>query len=395
MSMTGKERFLTAMRRGIPDRVPVVPDISNMIPARLTGKPFWEIYLHNDPPLGRAYLDAARKFGFEPWMIHAPFVGGNAAFDLKPDNTLNLYNLSFPKDLVEARTLEETENRVVESKTLRTPHGDLEWTTFYPRDTPPWDKRKLIRDIPSDFEKLQWVMGERWTFHEACIDVDAVGDYGVYAIPVELPVDWWHAIRDGGTQTALLDYFRNRARLEEIFAFYTEYAASRLEAVLRADPGPDEIVFQGSASSLSLISPAIYRRHNLPFLKRLVKMCNEAGVIAHQHTCGRSLAIVEINHAELGLDVMEPLEKPPTGDVNLAEAKARFGDRFALKGNIATIGPLLHGTPEEVEREVIETLEAAKEGGGFILSTGDQVGGNTPLENLEAFIAAGRKYGRY
>jgi hypothetical protein len=40
-----------------------------MIPARLTGKPFWDIYVHQDPTLWKAYIDAARYFdidaGFE------------------------------------------------------------------------------------------------------------------------------------------------------------------------------------------------------------------------------------------------------------------------------------------------------------------------------------------
>ena len=94
-------------------------------------------------------------------------------------------------------------------------------------------------------------------------------------------------------------------------------------------------------------------------------------------------------------DVIEPLEKPPSGDVDLAAVKASYGNRVALKGNLLTSGNLLQGTPAEVEREVIDTLHDAGQGGGFVLSTGDQVGGNTPLENLHAMIAAGRKYGRY
>lgn len=46
MSMTPKQRFLTAMQAcGVPDRVPCTPDISNYIPCQRTGRPFWEIYL--------------------------------------------------------------------------------------------------------------------------------------------------------------------------------------------------------------------------------------------------------------------------------------------------------------------------------------------------------------
>ena len=46
-TMTSRERMLAAMSLEQPDSVPVTPDMSNMIPCRLTGKPFWDIYLDN------------------------------------------------------------------------------------------------------------------------------------------------------------------------------------------------------------------------------------------------------------------------------------------------------------------------------------------------------------
>jgi len=49
--MTSRERLLTCLAGKVPDCVPVAPDFSNMIPARRTGKPFWDLYLYNDPPI--------------------------------------------------------------------------------------------------------------------------------------------------------------------------------------------------------------------------------------------------------------------------------------------------------------------------------------------------------
>ena len=40
--MTSRERMMCAMRGETPDRMPVAPDISNMVPCKLTGKPFWD-----------------------------------------------------------------------------------------------------------------------------------------------------------------------------------------------------------------------------------------------------------------------------------------------------------------------------------------------------------------
>src|SRR3972149_1517995 len=69
-AMTSRERVITAMRNGKPDRVPVAPDISNMIPARLTGKPFWDIYIDDKPPLWKAYIDAVDRYGIDGWFIY-------------------------------------------------------------------------------------------------------------------------------------------------------------------------------------------------------------------------------------------------------------------------------------------------------------------------------------
>ena len=66
--MNSRQRLNAVMNRHIPDCVPVSPDFSNMIPAKLTGKPFWELYLYNNPPIYMAYIDAAKKFDIDSLM---------------------------------------------------------------------------------------------------------------------------------------------------------------------------------------------------------------------------------------------------------------------------------------------------------------------------------------
>ena len=66
--MTPRERLMAVLRGDIPDCVPVAPDFSNMIPARLTGKPFWNLYLSRDPPLWEAYIDCAKHFDIDAVM---------------------------------------------------------------------------------------------------------------------------------------------------------------------------------------------------------------------------------------------------------------------------------------------------------------------------------------
>ncbi|HEY3377798.1 MAG TPA: hypothetical protein VGL77_09930, partial [Armatimonadota bacterium] len=66
--MTSRERLLTVLTGGLPDCVPVAPDFSNMIPAKLTGKPFWDLYLYKDPPIWEAYIACAKHFAIDAVM---------------------------------------------------------------------------------------------------------------------------------------------------------------------------------------------------------------------------------------------------------------------------------------------------------------------------------------
>ena len=50
-----------------------VPSAFERVPARLTGKPFWDVYVYQDPPLWKAYIDACKYFdidgGFELYQF--------------------------------------------------------------------------------------------------------------------------------------------------------------------------------------------------------------------------------------------------------------------------------------------------------------------------------------
>ena len=92
---------------------------------------------------------------------------------------------------------------------------------------------------------------------------------------------------------------------------------------------------------------------------------------------------------------MEPLERPPGGDVDLAEVKRRFADKFCLKGNVNTFETMSNGSVQDVENEAKACIAAAAAGGGFILATGDQCGRDTPDENIFALVEVAKSFGKY
>lgn len=90
-----------------------------------------------------------------------------------------------------------------------------------------------------------------------------------------------------------------------------------------------------------------------------------------------------------------PLEGFPRGDFDLTLVKNKFGDRLALKGNIDPFFPLRDGTLDDIEKAVIDCINAAGTNGGFTLASGDGILGDTPFENIFTMVQSGRKYGKY
>jgi uroporphyrinogen-III decarboxylase len=62
-----------------------------------------------------------------------------------------------------------------------------------------------------------------------------------------------------------------------------------------------------------------------------------------------------------------------------------------MNGNVQTVDTLIRGTPEDARREVGEILEAFAGNPRVIVGTGDQVGRETPEDNLRAMIGAAQQ----
>lgn len=124
-------------------------------------------------------------------------------------------------------------------------------------------------------------------------------------------------------------------------------------------------------------------------------MATEAGFPTHIHSCGPEKELVKIMAEETDLTVIDPLEVPPMGDCDLAELKKLYGGKIVLKGNLHTTEVMLKGSVDDVVAASKKAIDDAAEGGGFILSTGDQCGRDTPDENLRAMVETARTYGRY
>jgi uroporphyrinogen decarboxylase len=364
--MTSKERMLLAMTNQVPDRVPVAPDISNMIPCRLTGKPFWDIYLYNKPPLWQAYINAIKYFGIDGWFIY-----GNINFIYANDRKTTKQDI-----------IEKTDERITVRNTHQTPAGEL-WDeiVFYLAD-PPTATRKWIKNLDDDMPKLRYFFPEIIGYDPTPLEEMrvALGDLGALGIGIAVPgmqnlFDWF----DGGLESATYAYYDKPELIQEFVSWQEKFLLRQLELSLTAKP--DFILF-GASGLGTMNTSESFRKMSLPFLQKATRMCKQSGIPSMLHSCGRERMLVDIMANETELDCINPLEIPQMGDCNLAEIKQQFGHRLALMGNLHTTEVMLYGTPAEVEQAAKQCITDAGANGGFILSTGDQCGRDTPDENI-------------
>lgn len=383
-TMTPKERFLTAMRNGIPGRVPVTPDISNMIPCKRTGLPFWDIYFNKRIPLWRAYLDAAAHFGIDAWNASCWGYGEQFQHD---------------SDRVECQCRSEylaDQDATVQHTTIRTPDGDLTGESLCFRADPPSPIQKPIKDLSRDFCKYKWLLQPPTVLNmplweevrQACQSRDYAFGVGV-CYP---GFHHWFAWVQGGLEALTYAYVDSPEILDEWAELDLEAGTKGLELILAQRP--DYVLFGGSGT-ITMASPDLVRKFALPALKKWSKMCREANVPTVLHSCGKSRVLVDMLAEETDVGCINPLEIPPMGDIDLAEVKQARGRQIALMGNLHTSEVMLRGSADLVRRTAIQALRDAGEGGGFILSTGDQCGRDTPDENLFALVEVAEKYGVY
>ena len=76
-------------------------------------------------------------------------------------------------------------------------------------------------------------------------------------------------------------------------------------------------------------------------------------------------------------------------------AKKIYGGKFCVVAGVDQRRTMRTGTPKQVEEQVKASIEAAAEGGGFIIGPGCTLFQDTPLENFNAVARAVMKYGRY
>ena len=145
----------------------------------------------------------------------------------------------------------------------------------------------------------------------------------------------------------------------------------------------DDMAWKGGL----MFSPKFFRSVVLPRMKKVGEKIKVPWVV---HSDGDITEIIE-DLLDLGIAGLHPIEP---NVLDMAEMKKNYGDRVCLIGNI-NINTLAMGTTEDVEAEVRARISDAAHGGGYILTSANSVASYCKPENVIAMAEAVRKYGVY
>src|SRR5262249_48392649 len=195
-----------------------------------------------------------------------------------------------------------------------------------------------------------------------------------------------------GYENALMALLDDPVKVHALMERMTE--SSIVWAVAQARAGVDAVLISSAFAGGGFLSRDMYSEFVLPYERRLADAVKAERKPVYTHTCGNigdRLDLMVETHID-GLDTLDP---PPLGNSLLGEAKREVGGKVFLKGNMNSVELLLARTEQQVVTEATRCLEAAREGGGYILSTACSVAPRVEPWKLEMIVPLTEQIGRY
>ncbi len=382
--MTAKDRFVAALERREPDRLPVT--------THHVMDYFLKKYMGG--ATDDEFFDA---FGLDPilWLSAERPDWDKADF---PDPSQPEPGPRDPRRVssddwrIEPSKLPHPEYRTVRYDFV-TPKKTLT-TVLQSSDYTSWITERLVKD-KSDID----VIGEYVT-HPLC-DVEEVnrraeayGGRGMvrgtlcYFDVYGQPGCWQDAACLYGIENLILATFDDPGWVHAFLKILFERKKSFV--VSMAGARFDVVEHGGGDASSTVISPRIFDEFVAPYDAELIKLAHAAGQRIVYHTCGGMMPFLE-RIAAMGPDAMETFTPPGMGgDTNLREAKRRIGGKVCMIGGFDQFHFFQECSPDDTRREVRRCFEEAGTGGGFILSPSDHFF-DADLDLLRAYVDEARK----
>ncbi|NIO08538.1 MAG: hypothetical protein GTO40_11245, partial [Deltaproteobacteria bacterium] len=154
-----------------------------------------------------------------------------------------------------------------------------------------------------------------------------------------------------------VNYFRAMVKNPDFIDRANEFMMDYQLRYMRncADMGVDIFWINGdwAMTERPMVSREYTERFLAPPFKKLVDYAHSRGVPVIKHTDGNIWPIYD-TIIDAGADGLHPID--PMAGMDIGEAKARFGDKICLCGNVSCAFSLVSGTEEEVREETREVI---------------------------------------
>ena len=315
---------------------------------------------------------------------------------LQPDHVCPVHgNLLHLSDITGIEHREA--NAVITHYTIHTPSGDLAMTNKVLDDVHTiWTTEHWCKNL-NDVDKALSVpfVPINYDFSDYTRIRDEVGDNGIIMSSIPDPLCLAAELMEFGEYTIwAMTETEHFARTIEVLH---ERLMENLKNMLDAQVVDLYRIYGPEYATPPYLPPRLFERFVVPYVKEITDLIHSRGAKVRLHSHGKINQVLDMI-LETGVDAIDPCESPPDGDISLAGIKKRIGDKISIFGNLQ-LKLLELASAEEVARAVIECMDAAKAGGGYvIMPTAAPI--NTPLdkkteENYSCFIETALKHVRY
>ncbi len=356
--MTSKERLMTALGGGVPDRVPATIHQ-------------WQDYHLKTFMGGKTDLEAFKDVELDAAITRNPFV-----------------TLDTPSWKVRESAPGPSRRRYE----IETPGGALSWESESNEYTS-WVSEHLIkRDEDVDLVAAHF---PRIRLDQESLrrDYDAIGDDGIlrmFLIGYQGGC-WQDACELYGTEPLIMATFDKPDWVHHLLQVLLDQKLAFIHDHLRG-AAVDLVETGGGAASSTVISPDLHEAFCLPYDRRVHDALHETGHRVVYHTCGGMKPLIPLILRN-GCDVSETLSPPGMGgDIgpqDRAAVKAALGTKLALVGGLDQNNILGRGTKQAITAEVEQLFSTFGKNGGYVMSASDHFF-HVPRENLVHYARAAR-----
>ncbi len=186
-------------------------------------------------------------------------------------------------------------------------------------------------------------------------------------------------------ERAAMDVVLDPGRLETLCEFATEIIQEYACALINA--GADVICILEPTAVI--LGPEQFRRFSGYYVHHIIESFKYSHVETIYHICGNTMHLLK-EMEDTGVAALS-LDSEDTG-VDMVKAAEAVSDETVLIGNISPTRVLKDGSAKDVTAATRGLLEQMRPYPNFILSTGCDLPPGIPVENLNAFMQAGREF---